>query len=60
MRVRACACVCPPTLYGDVERAAVTLVLGGDLAAVASSVPVHHLDDAHLVGVDLRREGRDA
>ena len=45
-----------PTLHADVERAAVALVFGGDLAAVAARVPVHHLDDAHLVRVDLRRD----
>lgn len=42
-----------PTFHGDFECAAVALVLGGDLAAVAARVSVHYFDDAHLVGVDL-------
>lgn len=43
------------TLHVDVERAAVALVFGRDLAAVATCVSVHHLDDVHLVGVDLTK-----
>lgn len=47
-----------PTLHGDVECAAVALVFGGDLAAVATCVSIHYFDDAHLVSVDLtEREG---
>lgn len=42
-----------PTLHRDVERADVALVFGGDLAAVATCVSIHHLNDAHLVSVDL-------
>lgn len=50
-----------PTLHGDVECAAVALVFGGDLAAVATCVSVHYFDDAHLVSVDLtgRQRGDD-
>ena len=42
-----------PTLHADFEYAAVALVFGGDLAAVATCVSIHHFDDAHLVSVDL-------
>lgn len=53
--------VSTPTLHGDVECAAVALVFGGDLAAVATCVSIHYFDDAHLVSVDLteREEGGD-
>lgn len=49
-----------PTLHRDFECAAVALVFGGDLAAVATCVSIHYFDDAHLVSVDLtEREGGD-
>lgn len=45
-----------PTLHANVERPGVGPVLGCDLATVTAGVAVHHLNDAHLVCVDLHRE----
>lgn len=44
------------TLHGHLEGAAVTLVLGGHLAAIAARVAVHHFHNSHFVHVDLERK----